>query len=48
MTEFTRLTLQEKQPVETLLFDEAHPTLAYSELIADALLKKLTAWIVAR
>jgi len=48
VTEFTRLTLQEKQPVETLLFDEAHPTLAYSEIIADALLKKLTAWIVAR
>ena len=47
VTELTRLT-QEGQPVKTLLFDEAHPTMTYSRILADALLAKIAPWIASR
>jgi lysophospholipase L1-like esterase len=48
VTELTRLVLEKKRDVGSLLFDEAHPTMAYGAIIADALVYKITPWILAR
>ena len=47
-TDLFRLVVDGGQPVESLLFDEAHPTMGYSRVLADALVKRLTRWVLAR
>lgn len=48
VTELTRLTLKKGRPVEDLLFDEAHPTMAYSEILADVLVDKIVPWLAGQ
>ena len=48
VTELTRLVLQQGQRVDALLFDEAHPTMAYSDILADALVARIAPWIESR
>ena len=48
VTGLTRLTLKKGRPVEDLLFDEAHPTMAYSEILADVLVEKIVPWLAGQ
>ena len=39
------LVLNQKRPVESLLLDNAHPTMSYNELLSDALVARIAPWI---
>jgi lysophospholipase L1-like esterase len=48
VTPLMQLVKQEQRPIETLLFDDAHPTLIYNEALTEALAAKIGPWLTAR